>query len=346
MYQPSTRHALEGNPFSRKRRDPACLCLGCSPPRSRSRSSRRSSPPTPWPGSSATPSRRPSVPAGRRSPLWWSAREPTAPTSPRSSTGTTRARGCCCWTRDASWSSRARSEPAPIGLNVPTPIAAGQRPGRRASSWSGVLPWRGNVDFPGLAYCTGGKSLYWGGWCPRLTAADLHAGRRRSRTISTPITWTSRARPASSRQQTSSSATCSTRCAPASPPPLHGVPDIERRIGIKRCRGRPARRAGRATPVSGLFSFDKFSALPLLIEAIREDVAGSGRHRRGPAALSRAPGPCDQSCTLPAGAVHTLEVDVGRAAQISARRTRLRRNPSGQRDRNARGSRCFHSPRH
>jgi hypothetical protein len=28
------------------------------------------------------------------------------------------------------------------------------------------------VDFPGLAYCTGGKSIYWGGWCPRLTAGD------------------------------------------------------------------------------------------------------------------------------------------------------------------------------
>jgi len=35
------------------------------------------------------------------------------------------------------------------------------------------LPWRGNVEFPGLAYCSGGKSLYWGGWCPRLTAGDL-----------------------------------------------------------------------------------------------------------------------------------------------------------------------------
>ena len=35
------------------------------------------------------------------------------------------------------------------------------------------MPWRGNVEFPGLAYRTGGKSIIWGGWCPRLTAADL-----------------------------------------------------------------------------------------------------------------------------------------------------------------------------
>ena len=26
---------------------------------------------------------------------------------------------------------------------------------------------------PGLAYCLGGRSLFWGGWSPRLTAADL-----------------------------------------------------------------------------------------------------------------------------------------------------------------------------
>src|SRR5712672_2127459 len=35
------------------------------------------------------------------------------------------------------------------------------------------LGWRGNVRFPGTAYCVGGKSLYWGGWCPRLREPDL-----------------------------------------------------------------------------------------------------------------------------------------------------------------------------
>ena len=35
------------------------------------------------------------------------------------------------------------------------------------------MGWRGNVGFPGTAYCVGGKSLYWGGWCPRLREADL-----------------------------------------------------------------------------------------------------------------------------------------------------------------------------
>ncbi|MFE9324192.1 family 16 glycoside hydrolase [Nocardia sp. NPDC052278] len=35
--------------------------------------------------------------------------------------------------------------------------------------------WRGNDDahFADTAYCVGGKSLFWGGWCPRLQPADL-----------------------------------------------------------------------------------------------------------------------------------------------------------------------------
>jgi len=35
------------------------------------------------------------------------------------------------------------------------------------------IGWRSNVEFNATAYCVGGKSLYWGGWCPRLTADDL-----------------------------------------------------------------------------------------------------------------------------------------------------------------------------
>ena len=59
-----------------------------------------------------------------------------------------------------------------IGLNVPSPIPTASDPGVAPDLVWGI-PWRGNVDFPGLAYCTGGKSIYWGGWCPRLTTADL-----------------------------------------------------------------------------------------------------------------------------------------------------------------------------
>src|SRR5215204_3767308 len=58
---------------------------------------------------------------------------------------------------------------ARIGLNVAAPVNAD--PGiPRERVWG--LPWRGNQAAPGSAYCIGGRSLYWGGWTPRLTAAD------------------------------------------------------------------------------------------------------------------------------------------------------------------------------
>ena len=44
-------------------------------------------------------------------------------------------------------------------------------PGTREAVWG--IPWRSAVPFPGLAYCLGGRSLYWGGWSPRMTKADL-----------------------------------------------------------------------------------------------------------------------------------------------------------------------------
>lgn len=33
--------------------------------------------------------------------------------------------------------------------------------------------WRSEQPFVGQAYCIGGKGLYWGGWCPRLQPIDL-----------------------------------------------------------------------------------------------------------------------------------------------------------------------------
>jgi len=35
------------------------------------------------------------------------------------------------------------------------------------------MPWISNEAFPGLAYCIGGRSLFWGGWSPPLTNDDL-----------------------------------------------------------------------------------------------------------------------------------------------------------------------------
>jgi choline dehydrogenase-like flavoprotein len=61
-----------------------------------------------------------------------------------------------------------------LGLNVasPTSIAALKSANQygpdkpQQEVWG--LPWHSSHAFPGLAYCIGGRSLYWGGWSPEL----------------------------------------------------------------------------------------------------------------------------------------------------------------------------------
>jgi choline dehydrogenase-like flavoprotein len=63
-----------------------------------------------------------------------------------------------------------------LGLNPPPPTT--NDPGvARAEVWG--LPWRTNVEggFPGLAYCVGGRSIFFGGWSPRLLASELPAAK-------------------------------------------------------------------------------------------------------------------------------------------------------------------------
>src|SRR5215213_9264938 len=61
-----------------------------------------------------------------------------------------------------------------IGLNAGGAVVVennAQDPGARERVWGS--PWRSRMAFPGLAYCLGGRSLFWGGWAPQLTDADL-----------------------------------------------------------------------------------------------------------------------------------------------------------------------------
>lgn len=52
--------------------------------------------------------------------------------------------------------------------------------------WANVvwgLSWRANARFPGLAYCLGGRSLYWGGWSPRPLPGEMPATRWPAETV-------------------------------------------------------------------------------------------------------------------------------------------------------------------
>src|SRR6188472_3630219 len=37
------------------------------------------------------------------------------------------------------------------------------------------IPWKSAIPFKGLAYTVGGRSLYWGGWSPRLLDEEMAA---------------------------------------------------------------------------------------------------------------------------------------------------------------------------
>jgi len=52
--------------------------------------------------------------------------------------------------------------------------ATGQDGQPRREVWG--LAWHSRVEFPGLAYCVGGRSLYWGGWSPQLLAEEMPTG--------------------------------------------------------------------------------------------------------------------------------------------------------------------------
>jgi choline dehydrogenase-like flavoprotein len=55
-----------------------------------------------------------------------------------------------------------------LGLN-----AGGPRMDHQPQNEVWGLAWNAGIPFPGLAYCIGGRSVYWGGWSPRLLDSEL-----------------------------------------------------------------------------------------------------------------------------------------------------------------------------
>jgi choline dehydrogenase-like flavoprotein len=136
-------------------------------------------------------------------------------------------------------------------------------------------PWHSNQAFPGLAYCIGGRSLFWGGWSPRLTPADL--GPRPA----DQATWP----------------------ADAAAYLLANYEAVETEMGVRpttdyisgslfeRLNARLASVVGAGqsvaeaplavqgqAPESGLFPFDKYSSAYLLFDAVREDIGRRWRN--------------------------------------------------------------------
>ena len=131
------------------------------------------------------------------------------------------------------------------------------------------LPWISNEPSPGLAYCLGGRSIFWGGWSPRLTDTDLQQWPAEVRRYLTDPGGYDRQRPRSAlcrRATTCWQRASTTTCSRPSRRPSETC-----RI----CRGSRKHRSPSSAPrpLPGLFAYDKFSSATFLIDAVRNDAA-------------------------------------------------------------------------
>lgn len=158
-------------------------------------------------------------------------------------------------------------------MNVPSPLFPGADPGvARELVWG--MPWRSNVEFVGQAYCVGGKSLYWGGWCPRLLDTDL------ANWPPTVAQYLMRNYPLLERQTGVSTRTDFIQGplfemlkAKSEAAVAHGIPNLN-------AVEEPPLAVQGQSPGSGLFSFDKYSSITVLMSAVREAAAAPDSQRR------------------------------------------------------------------
>jgi len=174
-----------------------------------------------------------------------------------------------------------------LGLNGPAEqvvAANAQDPGPQNLVWG--HPWHSNQAFPGLAYCVGGRSLFWGGWSPRLTDADL--GPRPTDQVAWPADAAAYLL-ANYRAVEEEMGVFPTTDYISGPLYNQLRSRFESVIGagnLVRGAGQPVSEDPLAAPLavqgaapeSGLFPFDKYSSAYLLFDAIREDIGRRWRN--------------------------------------------------------------------
>lgn len=157
-----------------------------------------------------------------------------------------------------------------IGLGAPGESRVrnnAEDPGTQNLVWG--HPWHSDQPFPGLAYCIGGRSLFWGGWAPRMTAADLGP-----RPVSEPA-W-----PADAVAFLNANYRGVETEMGVWPTTDYISGTLYERLAARFAAvvgaGQSVEEAPLAiqgqSPASGLFPFDKYSSAYLLFDAIREDI--------------------------------------------------------------------------
>jgi len=161
-----------------------------------------------------------------------------------------------------------------VNANQPppgTPALPGQDPGTQNLVWG--HPWHSNQAFPGLAYCIGGRSLFWGGWSPKLTPADL--GPRPAGQAAWPAD-------AVAFLTANYDAVATEMGVQPTDDFISEKSELVRQLRAQFDAVKAAGQLVEAAPLAvqaqapvsapGLFPFDKYSSTYLLFDAIREDI--------------------------------------------------------------------------
>src|SRR6266851_2313706 len=151
-----------------------------------------------------------------------------------------------------------------------------QDPGPQNLVWG--HPWHSNQAFPGLAYSVGGRSIFWGGWSPRLTKDDL--GSRPAGQVSWPSDAATYLNATYRTVETEMGVFPTDDFISKKSELVKGLrARFEAVIDPKLVEDAPLAVQAQA-PVSapGLFPFDKYSSAYLLFDAIRQDIE---KHWRG-----------------------------------------------------------------
>jgi hypothetical protein len=154
-----------------------------------------------------------------------------------------------------------------IGLEVPDPIDPASDSGPRKLVWG--MPWRGNTRFVGTPYCVGGKSVYWGGWCPRLTNGTLATWPR---SVAEYLNDNYHLLEEQLGVSESTDFIQGQLYQAMMDKAKEVLPTITGLIHVE-C---PPLAVLGLPPASGLLAFDKYSSLPLLISAIRDAIEEVG----------------------------------------------------------------------
>ena len=152
-----------------------------------------------------------------------------------------------------------------IGLNVPSPMDPTDDNGLpREIVWR--MPWRGNTSFVGSPYCVGGRSVYWGGWCPRLTDADLTGWPP---TVAQYL----KTHYAEVEMQLGVAESADFIQGPLHQVLLARAEAVQPQVRWLNAIERPPLAVLWRSPASGIIAFNKYSTLPLIIGAIRDAIS-------------------------------------------------------------------------